>query len=228
MAEMEALKTVSKKILTVPAVSGENDKYLWDRACRFAANIENISKLDEIRSKNFAVDNFCLMASSYFCESGFVMYCREISKKMVVADVSPADLVDHTIKIVKTELGGILPGGKIDKINRIISESGNRFTEMPEAMILSDAKNLDDMGAVGIFNEFRRCAIHGKAVGEMVDGWKRKIDYGYWDARVKEGFHFEAVKVLAQRRFEMASEFMAQLCTENSGRDIGELILEAI
>src|SRR4030043_184233 len=81
----------------------------------------------------------------------------------------------------------IIAGPKIEKIGKIIVESANRFTEMIEAMVLGDARNLEDMGAVGLFHEFRKYVIHGKGVADVLDSWRRKIDYRFWQARLKEG-----------------------------------------
>ena len=95
-------------------------------------------------------------------------------------------------------------------------------------MILSDARNLEDMGAVGLYHEFRKYVIHGKGVAEVLDSWKRKIDYRYWQARLKESFRFESVRRVAQQRHETTEYFMNQLSTENAARDLEELIIESL
>ena len=97
---------------------------------------------------------------------------------------------------------------------------------MPEAMILSDAANLDDMGAVGLFNEFRKYASLGKGVADILKTWKRKLDYQYFQARLKESFRFKSVAKLAQKRHAEVENFMNQLQTENSAADLGKLITE--
>ena len=94
-------------------------------------------------------------------------------------------------------------------------------------MILSDARNLDDTGAVGIFNEFRRFVSRGKSTSDALQGWKRKIDYGYWQARLKEDFRFDAVRKLAERRLAAAEYFMKQLKVENTAKDLEELSVDS-
>jgi hypothetical protein len=57
-------------------------------------------------------------------------------------------------------------------------------------------------------------------VGDILRSWKRKIDYRYWQARLEEGFRFESVRKLAERRLCAAEEFMEQLKAEAQGRDL--------
>jgi hypothetical protein len=70
--------------------------------------------------------------------------------------------------------------------------------------------------------------MHGKGASVALDSWKRKIDYRYWDARLKESFRFDSVRKLAIQRFSSAEYFMNQLSAENSARDLEELIIESM
>lgn len=230
MAEIDVIREMAQKILVTPTLSGENDNYLWDRAQRMVRNTEHICRLPEVSEAGLAIDRFCLSGAAYLADCGFARYAdaEDISARFVLADATPEDLRDFSTQVVSEQLSGAMAGPKIDKINKIITESGNRFTQMAEAMILSDARNLDDMGAVGIFNEFRRYTVHGKGTSDVLATWKRKIDYRYWDARIKESFRFETVRKLAMQRFEAAEYFMNQLRAENTAQDLEEQIIEAL
>ena len=94
-------------------------------------------------------------------------------------------------------------------------------------MILSDARNLDDMGVVGIFSEFRRNVIEGKGVCDALQIWKRKVDYRYWQARLKESFRFEQVRKVAEQRLSAAECFMNQLKAEAEARDVERLTVDS-
>jgi hypothetical protein len=230
MSEMDVVKEIAQQVLVVSTLSGANDNWLWDRTQRVLRNVEHICRLPEISKKNLPLDNFCLTAAAYFSDTGFARYAdaEDTASRLVLADVSSDDLRDFSTQIVTDKLAGALAGQKIDKINKIIAESGNRFTNMPEAMILSDARNLDDMGAVGVFNEFRRYVTHGKGVADVLQTWKRKLDYQYFQARLKESFRFEAVRKLAEQRYAAVEYFMNQLKTENAAADIEELIMKSL
>ncbi|MBN1124123.1 MAG: hypothetical protein JXA82_03885 [Sedimentisphaerales bacterium] len=230
MSEMDIVRDVARQVLTVPTLTGGPDSWLWDRTKRIVRNIEHICRLPELAGSDMAVDRFCLIGAGYFCDSGFARYAdaQDPNARLVLADMTAGDLRDFSTQVVTDKLSGALPGPKIDKINKIIIESGDRYTEMIEAMILSDARNLDDMGSVGLFNEFRRYTIHGKGATDVLESWKRKIDYQYWEARLKESFRFESVRRVAQQRHETTEYFMNQLGTENAARDLEELIIESL
>jgi len=230
MSEIDIIRQIAQQVLTVTTLAGTSDNWLWDRAQRLVRNAEHICRLPELTDANLAVDRFCLIAATYFADAGFAHYAdaEDTGSRLVLADVTPTDLWDFSAQIVSEKLAGALAGPKIDKINKIIIEAGDRFTEMTEAMILSDARNLDDMGSIGIFNEFRRYVIHGKGASDVLQSWKRKVDYKYWQARLKESFRFDSVRTLAEQRYSATEYFMNQLEVENSARDLEELIIESL
>lgn len=230
MSELDIIRQMAQKVLTVPTLTGIHDNWLWDRTLRILRNVEHICRMPELADQAMSIDRFCLIAAAYFADSGFAHFtdAEDVSARLVLADISLADLCDFSTQVVSDQLAGALAGPRIDKINKIIVESSNRFTQMTEAMVLSDARNLDDMGAVGLFHEFRRYIIHGKGVSDVLETWKRKIDYRYWQARLKESFRFETSQKLAELRFGAAEYFMNQLNVENSARDLEELLLESL
>ena len=229
MSEIDIVREIAERILRVPTLTGKTDTWLWDRAQRLVRNVEHICRLPQIAQSDLAVDRICLISAAYLSDSGFARYAdvEDPSARMVLADIGTSELLDFSSQVVNDKLTGAIPGPKVEKISKIIIESGNRQTRMNEAMILSDARSLDDMGAVGIFNEFRRYVVHGKGVADAIESWRRKIDYQYWQARLKESFRFESVRDLAARRFSAAEYFMNQLQLENSARDLEDIILDS-
>lgn len=230
MSELDVIRQIAQQVLNVPTLTGIQDNWLWDRTLRILRNVEHICRIPELVDQAMSIDRFCLIAATYFADSGFAHFtdAEDVSARLVLADISQTDLCDFSTQVVSDKLSGALAGPRIDKINKIIVESSNRFTHMTEAMILSDARNLDDMGAVGLFNEFRRYVIHGKGVSDIIESWKRKVDYRYWQARLKESFRFRSVQVLAEQRFGACEYFMNQLRVENTARDLEELLLESM
>ena len=37
-------------------------------------------------------------------------------------------------------------------------------------------------------------------ITQLVEGFDKRKEYGYWEARLKDGFHFEPVREMARRR----------------------------
>jgi HD superfamily phosphodiesterase len=229
MSELDIVKDLAKQALTISTPTGSSDNSLWDRAQRLVRNAEYICRLPELAKTSLQIDHFCLIAAAYFSDSGLARHleAKEQGAKLALSGANGDELLDFSTQVVEEKLAGAVKKARIEKINRIITESGSLLTRMIEAMILSDARNLDDMGAAGIFNEFRRYVIGGKGACDAVRSWKRKIDYRYWQARLKESFRFEQVRELAEQRLSAAEHFMNQLKAETEALDLEELITES-
>jgi len=230
MSTLDTIRDLAKQALTVATLPNGLDNYLWDRAQRLLRNVEHICRLPELTKGGSQIDHLCLVAATYFSDAGLVGYLEKADGpgRLPAANENGNGLLEFSADVAEEKLAGAVEEARVEKISRIITESGSRFTRMVEAMILSDARSLDDMGATGIFNEFRRGAIGGKSVGDAVQSWKRKIDYKYWQARLKEGFRFEAVRKLAECRLQTAEQFMKQLKVENAAEDLGELLVNSV
>lgn len=230
MSEMEVIRSIGREVLGVGVSGVFSDNWLWDRTKRLRRNVQQICRLPEFTERDVPVDRFCLGAATYFADAGVVYFVEsgKFDKGVVLGEINPADLREFSTRVVKEKLGPLLSAARIEKINRIITESGNRDTDVIEAKILSDARNLDDMGLIGVFNELRRCVIQGKGVSEALKSWQRKIDYRYWQARLKDSFCFESVRRLAEQRFAATEGFMGRLGIENSAQDIDDIALESL
>jgi hypothetical protein len=224
MSKLDVIGQFAREILAVKTPASGLDYSLWDQAQRLVRNIEHICLLPELLEARPNIDCFCLSIAAYFCDTGFAQSAnsRESNKSDALPDVNTDELHRLSTQVVTEKLGSILTTPQINKINMIIVQSADRFTNMTEAMILSDARNLDDMGLIGVFKEFRQCMLEGKAVTDALQSWKRKIDYHYWQARLKESFQFKTVQSIAARRFAAAESFMRQLSIENTAWDLEE------
>ena len=227
MSELDIVRDLARESLTIATVTSELDKSLWDCAQRLVRNTEYICLLPELTGVTVQVDRFCLTAGAYFCDAGLARRIEEGAGSVWFApsEAESRDLLDLSAQVVAEKLKGIVDASRVDKIGVIITESGDRFTRMTEAMVLSDARNLDDMGAVGIFNESRRYVFDGKGPSDALQSWKNKVDYRYWQARLKEGFRFAPVRRIAELRLAAAECFMNQLKVETEALDLEELAM---
>lgn len=223
MSELDVVRQLARRALLVSSAGGSCDNCLWDRSGRLVDNVERIRGFPEVVKSGVGVDRFCLIAAAHFSDAGTAHGLKSKGAAKQGVFNGNNGLLELSAKIVTEKLEGYIDDRKVEKIGRIITESGDRFTRWPEAMILSDARNLDDMGAVGIFYEFRGHCIGGKGAYEAVKSWKKKIDYRYWQARLQKNFRFESVRRIAERRLVTAERFMNQLKVETEGLDLEEL-----
>lgn len=226
MADLQVFKEIAEQVLAIPTQKGTSDSYLIDRAYRILRHCGGIARLGEVQ--RFQIDYDGLNIAALFRDAGFARYANQDDKvsRMVLADLTDEDIRDFSTQIVQEKLTELLNPEQLERVCGIILESGKRNTTLVEAMVLSDARNLDDMGAIGIFSEMRRYVVHGHGVAEALTGWNRKIEYDYWTARLREGFRFESVRSIAEQRLLTARKFMAQLDIENKAADLEDILLK--
>ena len=224
MSKLDVIRELAKPAVTVRAAAGSIDCSLWDRAQRLVRTVEYICGLPELARSSMQIDRFCLMAATYFNEAGLARYLssNEDGGAFGPNEGNGEEMLELSTEVVEEVLADTVERAKIEKINRIIVESGSRSAGMMEAMILSDARNLEDMGAAGVLNEYRRFICCGRGIRDVVQSWRKKKDYRYWQARLKEGFRFEAVRVLAEQRLSAVEQFMKQLEVEAEAEDLKE------
>lgn len=230
MPEFETIREIARQALTASSPSGNEDNWLWDRTLRILRNVEIICRLPELARQAISIDRYCLIAAAYFSETGTVQGSAAPGGWVPSnpADGNRIDLCNLSAKVVTKKLNGVISDSRIEKTVTIIQESSDRFTEMTEAMILSDARNLEDMGIVGLLYEFRRNMILGKGVSDLLESWKCKIEYGYWQARIKESFRFDALRQIAQQRLAFAATLMDHLAAENDVCDLEEIVTQTL
>lgn len=92
----------------------------------------------------------------------------------------------------------------LDRATRVLREMPHRSPMLDEARALADAVNLDDFGLTGLVSLNVQLAQQGEGLTQLSEGLDKREEYGYWEARLKDGFHFEAVRQIARRRLESA------------------------
>jgi hypothetical protein len=102
----------------------------------------------------------------------------------------------------------------LDRTTRILLEIPNRPTTIEEAKLLADAVNLDDFGVTGLMIQSMQLALIGDGVADLVVASDKREQYGYWEARLKDGFHYEPVRQIARKRLESARHVAKLLAGE--------------
>lgn len=116
--------------------------------------------------------------------------------------------------LVSLDHEGDADEGLLDRATRLLQEMPHRSPMIDEAKLLADAVNLDDFGVVGLAMQMVQLTLQGDGVTQLADGSEKREQYGYWDARLKDGFHFEPVRQLARRRLENARSVATLLLAE--------------
>ena len=92
----------------------------------------------------------------------------------------------------------------LDRAARVLQEMPHRAPMLDESRLLADALNLDDFGITGLVQQVIQLCKAGDGIVQLAAGLEKREQYGYWDARLKDGFHFEPVRQIARRRLDNA------------------------
>jgi hypothetical protein len=127
------------------------------------------------------------------------------------------DRAEQSIEIMISLLGSLLPEAVLDRASRLLHELPQKSPMLDEARLLADAVNLDDFGLSGLLLATLAQSRAGQGLAQVIEGFQKRRQYGYWEARLKEGFHFEPVCQMARQRLVEAYKFI-----DNLQKELGE------
>jgi hypothetical protein len=128
------------------------------------------------------------------------------------------DRAEESAELLVGMLGEEIEEHLLDRCARVLHELPQRSPMLDEAKLLADAVNLDDFGVVGLFLQSLQLARQGEGIDQLAEGCQKREQYGYWEARLKDGFHFDAVRQMADRRLANARA-VCQLLIEEMQED---------
>ena len=128
------------------------------------------------------------------------------------------DRAEHAAELLVSQLGETASEELLDQSTRILQELPQRTPVLDEAKLLADALNLDDFGATGLFAQAMQMSRTGDGVKQVAEGCEKREQYGYWDARLRDGFHFPPIREIAKRRLE-AARAACKLLTDELNED---------
>lgn len=123
---------------------------------------------------------------------------------------------EQSAELLVTLLGGEIDESLLDRTARILHEMPQRQPMVEEARLLADALNLEDFGVTGLVTLLVQLAAQGAGTKQLIEAYEKRDQYGYWDARLKESFHFEPVRAIARKRLAQARETASLLLKEVS------------
>ena len=129
------------------------------------------------------------------------------------------DRTEQSAELLVSAVGREASEELIDRVTNILLALPHRVPELEEAKLLADVLNLDDFGVVGFVNRAIQLGRQGEGVSQVADAADKREQYGYWEARLKDGFHFEPVRRLAKQRLEQMRQ-VAKLLNDELGGDV--------
>ncbi len=117
-------------------------------------------------------------------------------------------------------VGPLLSAETVAIAVRAVRECNDRYSKSPEARVLSEAENLDEIGIMYVLRQFRQYQIEGRPLEQLVATWTRYREYHYWDARINDCLRWETTRHIARVRLEAAEHFMSALARDRNVTDL--------
>lgn len=123
---------------------------------------------------------------------------------------------EQSAELLVTQLGDRTDPPLLDRCTAILLSAPDRSPTSDEARLLADAVNLEDFGLLGLLNTCVIIASQGQGVATLLDGAAKREAYGYWEARLRDGFHYNPVRAIAERRLASARKMIEQMQQERA------------
>jgi len=224
MAEDDPLLRQARAELTLGGPGKTLDLTLWEHSRRVMTNADLIANLPDVTNER--VDRQALRVAALYHDAGWAVQVAAGQVPYQHVLIRPTTDIQHELaaELVESSLRHRLPPRTLERAARAIRGINNRKHDLVEAHILSDADNLDQIGPIGLLQSLRRAVVEGREVRQLVTAWQRQQEYHYWEARIREGIRFEAVRELAWRRLAAIEPFMLALSEQLESRDLAEVI----
>lgn len=107
-----------------------------------------------------------------------------------------------------SELGDGIEEGLLDLTVSVLHDLPSRSPTTDESKLLADVINLEDFGVTGVVGQMSLLTILGQGFGQLLEAAEKREAYGYWEARLKDGFHFGPTRELAKRRLARTRQML--------------------
>lgn len=190
---------------------GPADAVVWEHSARVARTAEFIAALPEVAE--LGADRVAVFAAGLYHDAGWILQFREGVVTSLELLLRPTSDIQRELAADWLDERGskLLAPGSLQRAVRAVRQCNDRKTDAVEGRILCDAENLDQIGPQSLALMVRKLLAEGRMMVDLVAAWERQEEYHYWQARIKECFHFAAVREMAQQRWESMRRLMAEL-----------------
>ncbi len=227
MRDLEAVWKLARADLVVPADHGGNDIFLWEHCVRVAKSAQSLCQLPEVQAQE--PDSLALLAAALFHEAGWITRWRagEIERHEILLGSPSESIVVESIRIMQHALHGVIPAQSLTRACETIRFRTTHLPDLIEGHVLTDADNLEEFGLGFLWMAIRRGICGGKGVQAVLDAWKRRTEYHFWTARLKDSFHFSASRQLAESRLHQLELLMSEMMIQHEVNDV-RLLVESV
>jgi len=223
MQELDAIFERAKADLVFLNEDGKPDVLIWEHSCRVVMAARAIARLPE--AATLEPDEIAVAAAGLYHDAGVIVRMR--SESIAVEEILAATGDDRHRQagatLMTESLADLLDKKTLELASQAVRTLAVRSLQTAEAKVVSDAENLNKLGVLSLWPLIRSSVRTGRGVGAVLEKWRRQREYKYWEARIGESFHFDAVRRLAGSRLNVLAGFMEELERAHQLSDVKEL-----
>ncbi|RMF73801.1 MAG: hypothetical protein D6744_15240 [Planctomycetota bacterium] len=227
MTSIQTLIPIARRQLVVTGANGEADVWLWEHTQRVALLAETLCAAPELADT--PPDRTVVRIAALFSNVGWAQQVQQGQIPAWQALGRPTNELQREAAIGALREAGekVLDAETLATASETIRQSGDRYTNLPEAQVLSDAENLADIGFCYFLRQYRRYRAEGRSTADLIASWNRQREYQYWDARINEGLRFELSRRAARERLAALDRLLAVVAHELDAGDVRKTFQDA-
>jgi hypothetical protein len=205
-----AIQNAASKALT-SKIAGQTEpaRYAQDRAMRVVRCLERLAPVVGER-----IERLDLAKTA-------ALYATVALNGAAAGKPADDEAFGDAAELAADQLKEILSPQDLDYMIRILQEHRKRDAALAEARVLADALSMEEFGLVGLWNQSRAFHASGKSLEQLIKLWKAQHDYGYWESRLRDGFHYDASRRAAAERLGQMRGIYERLQREHLCEDVG-------
>lgn len=219
MSPFDSVTSQARDLLTLRdgAVA---DPWLWEHSERVLRLARLLSKAPEAAED--PPDETVVALAALFHDAGWAVQVREgqITRWQILS--RPTNELQRELGAGQLQeiAGGVLPDQQVEMAADAIRQCNDRYTSLSAARVLAEATSLDEIGLAYVLRHLRQYQAEGRSVDQLLAGWKRQLEYDFWEARINDCLAFDISRGIARTRLESVRAFMAALERDRGAVDL--------
>jgi hypothetical protein len=211
MALEPRLEKLLHRLLVTVDEMGARGNRLLDDARRLWARVRRFIALGMHQSEQLDTDAMELACLALGLP---LRHTRPPIAGRTMGQMSLRERCEQAAELLLSHLNDPADAALLERTTRLLRELPQRTPAAEESRLLADALNLDDFGVTGLFLQAMHLSRQHAGVRQVAEGYEKRREYGYWEARLKDGFHFEPVREMARARLKHADRAAELLISE--------------
>jgi len=219
MPELDPIWICAREDLVLVDSVGPRDEILWDHAVRVDRACGRIVECVEGLANR--IDRRALSAAAAYHEAFRAVEVRsgQLDRACIFDNPASPSQRDTSTGLMQRRLNKILPAASLALAREAIEGLNQRHSDLREGHVLCDAELLDELGPL-LLNRIVRALHQGDSIDKIVNGWRTRKEYGYYDQRLG-CCHFPVARKAAQQRLQHMDTVMAALDEQQGALDVG-------